>query len=86
MAATSSTVYQTNIPQYAQPYVQNMMNATQAQIFQTDASGNVTGGNIVTAGQVSATGNLTAGNVSATNIAGNKGKHLLTDWTRFKGA
>ena len=42
---TGTNVYQTNIPQYAQPYVQNMMNATQAQIFQTDASGNVTGFN-----------------------------------------
>ena len=42
---TGTNVYQTNIPEYAQPYVQNMMNATQAQIFQTDASGNVTGFN-----------------------------------------
>ena len=42
---TGTNVYQTNIPAYAQPYVQNMMDATQAQIFQTDASGNVTGFN-----------------------------------------
>ena len=42
---TGTNVYQTNIPAYAQPYVQNMLNATQAQIFQTDASGNVTGFN-----------------------------------------
>jgi len=42
---TSSNVYQTNIPEYAQPYVQNMLNATQSQIFNTDASGNVTGFN-----------------------------------------
>ena len=40
---TSSNVYQTNIPDYAQPYVQNMLNATQAQLFQTDAGGNITG-------------------------------------------
>jgi hypothetical protein len=42
---TSSNVYQTNIPEYAQPYVQNMLNATQAQLFQTDANGNITGFN-----------------------------------------
>ena len=34
------------------------------------ASGNVTGGNVLTGGLISATGNLTAGNVSATNIVG----------------
>ena len=33
---TTSNVYQTNIPDYAQPYVQNMLNATQAQLFTTD--------------------------------------------------
>ena len=32
------------------------------------ASGNVTGGNVLTAGQVSATGNVTGGNVNAGNI------------------
>jgi hypothetical protein len=42
---TGSTVYNTNIPQYAQPYVQNMLNATQSQLFQTDANGNITGFN-----------------------------------------
>jgi hypothetical protein len=42
---TSSNVYQTNIPQYAQPYVENMLNATQAQLFNTDSSGNITGFN-----------------------------------------
>ena len=42
---TSSNVYQTNIPDYAQPYVQNMLNATQAQLFNTDSSGNITGFN-----------------------------------------
>lgn len=34
------------------------------------AAGNVTGGNLVTAGQVSATGNITGGNVSATLLSG----------------
>ena len=43
--STTSNVYQTNIPEYAQPYVQNMLNATQAQLFQTDSSGNITGFN-----------------------------------------
>lgn len=34
------------------------------------ATGNVTGGNILTGGVVSATGNIAGGNVSATNLAG----------------
>jgi len=33
---TQSTVVNTNIPDYAQPYVSNMLNAAQAQIFQPD--------------------------------------------------
>jgi hypothetical protein len=32
---TTSTSYQTNIPQYAQPYVENMLGATQKQLFNT---------------------------------------------------
>ena len=40
---TQTTVQNTNIPDYAQPYVSNMLNATQAQLFQTDASGNISG-------------------------------------------
>jgi hypothetical protein len=42
---TSSNVYQTSIPDYARPYVQNMLNATQAQLFNVDPSGNITGFN-----------------------------------------
>ena len=42
---TTSNVYQTNIPDYAQPYVRNMLNATQSQLFNTDSSGNITGFN-----------------------------------------
>ena len=42
---TTSNVYQTNIPDYAQPYVSNMLNATQSQLFNTDSSGNITGFN-----------------------------------------
>jgi len=38
-APTQSTSYQTNIPEYAQPYVENMLNATQSQLFNTDSSG-----------------------------------------------
>jgi hypothetical protein len=37
---------------------------------QVSAVGNVTGGNIRTAGLISATGNITGGNVSATNLSG----------------
>jgi len=43
--STTTTVQNTNIPTYAQPYVQNMLNATQSQLFQTDANGNITGFN-----------------------------------------
>jgi hypothetical protein len=41
---TTSTVQNTNLPAYAQPYVENMMSAAQQQVFQptTDASGNTT--------------------------------------------
>ena len=42
-APTTSTVTNTNIPDYAQPYVENMLGATQQQLFNTstDSSGNV---------------------------------------------
>jgi len=42
-APTQTTVQNTNIPDYAQPYVSNMLNATQSQLFNTDSSGNITG-------------------------------------------
>jgi len=40
---TNTTVQNTNIPDYAQPYVESMLGATQQQLFNTstDASGNV---------------------------------------------
>ena len=38
---TSTTVNQSNLPPYLQPYVENMLNATQAQVYGTDASGNL---------------------------------------------
>jgi hypothetical protein len=34
-APTTATSYQTNVPEYAKPYVQNMLNATQNQLFNT---------------------------------------------------
>jgi hypothetical protein len=39
---TSTTAYNTNIPEYAKPYVTNMLEATQRQLFKgsTDANGN----------------------------------------------
>jgi hypothetical protein len=40
---TTSTAYQTNIPEYAQPYVETMLGATQKQLFNMDDSGNITG-------------------------------------------
>jgi hypothetical protein len=40
---TTSTAYQTSIPEYAQPYVETMLGATQKQLFNMDDSGNITG-------------------------------------------
>ena len=42
-APTTSTVNQTNIPEYAQPYVEGMLGSAQQQIYNTDTSGNITG-------------------------------------------
>ena len=38
-APTSTTSYSTNVPEYARPYVENMLNATQAQIYNDDMKG-----------------------------------------------
>jgi hypothetical protein len=40
---TTGTTYQTNIPEYASPYVMNMLGATQKQLFQTDEAGDISG-------------------------------------------
>ena len=40
---TNTTVQNTNIPDYAQPYVMNMLGATENQLFNKDASGNISG-------------------------------------------
>jgi hypothetical protein len=44
---TTSTNYQTNIPEYAKPYVETMLGATQKQLFQGTPTGdggfNITG-------------------------------------------
>ena len=40
---TQTTAYQTNIPEYAQPYVENMLNATQRQLFNIDENNQITG-------------------------------------------
>ena len=36
---STTTSYNTNIPEYAQPYVENMMNAAQSQIYNKDMTG-----------------------------------------------
>jgi hypothetical protein len=41
-APSSSTVYQSNIPEYAQPFVETMLGAGQQQIFDYDSSGHPT--------------------------------------------
>jgi hypothetical protein len=39
----TSTSYSTNLPEYAQPYYQELMKQTGKNVYATDASGNVTG-------------------------------------------
>ena len=36
---TQTTAYQTNLPEYAKPYVENMLNAAQKQVYTDDMSG-----------------------------------------------
>ena len=36
---TQTTTYSTNIPEYARPYVENMLQSTQAQIYNADMTG-----------------------------------------------
>ena len=40
---TTSTVNQTNIPEYAQPYVEGMLGSAQQQIYNIDANNNISG-------------------------------------------
>jgi hypothetical protein len=40
---TTSTSNTSNIPEYAQPYVETMLGATQKQLYKMDDSGNITG-------------------------------------------
>ena len=42
---TQSTSYSTNLPEYAQPYYQELMKQTGKSVYTTDAAGNVTGVN-----------------------------------------
>ena len=42
-SSTSSTVNQTNIPEYARPYVEGMLGSAQQQIFNMTPSGNISG-------------------------------------------
>ena len=67
---TSSTAYNTNIPEYAQPYVTSMLNATQQQLFNVQ-NGQVTGFAPYRAygGTYDQAGNMTAYNPAA-GIAG----------------
>jgi len=39
----TSTSYSTNLPEYAQPYYQELMKQTGKNVYATDAAGNVTG-------------------------------------------
>jgi hypothetical protein len=42
-APSTSTAYQTQIPEYARGYVENMLGATQNQLFKTDDQGKISG-------------------------------------------
>jgi hypothetical protein len=42
-APSTTTQYQTQIPEYARGYVENMLGATQNQLFKTDAEGKISG-------------------------------------------
>ena len=42
-APTQSTSYQTNVPEYARPYVETMLGAAQKQAYKYDDSGNIVG-------------------------------------------
>jgi len=41
--ATTQTSYSTNLPEYAKPFYEQLLKETSKQVYQTDASGNVTG-------------------------------------------
>ena len=40
---STNTTYSTNLPEYAQPFYEELLKQSGKQIYQTDASGNVTG-------------------------------------------
>jgi hypothetical protein len=40
---TTQTSYSTNLPEYAKPFYEELLKQTGKQVYQTDASGNVTG-------------------------------------------
>lgn len=58
---TQSTSYQTNLPEYARPYVETMLGAAQKQAYTFDPSGNITGFRpyIPYGATVDASGNIT---------------------------
>ena len=70
-APTQSTQYSTNIPEYAKPYVSNMLGATQGQLFNTSQTGQGQydiNGNATTNGGYDAQGNPQAGTETITGF------------------
>ena len=68
---TQTNVTQTNIPEYARPYTESMLGATQQQLFntqQTGVGGYDVAGNPLANGGYDAQGNLQAGTTSITGI------------------
>ena len=70
-APTQTNVTQTNIPEYARPYTESMLGATQQQLFntqQTGVGGYDVNGNKVSNGGYDDTGNAQAGTTNITGI------------------
>ena len=68
---TTSTTNTSNIPAYAQPYVENMLGATQNQLFntqQTGVGGYDAQGNVAANGGYDQNGNVQAGNTELTSF------------------
>jgi hypothetical protein len=74
---STSTSYQTNIPQYAQPYVENMLGATQKQLFDTQQVG-------ATPGTQTQTGTDANGNPIYSTTGGTPGYTELTGFKQYQ--
>ena len=79
-APTQTNVTQTNIPEYAQPYTESMLGATQQQLFNTTQVGATAG----TPGVQTQTGTDTNGNPIYSTTGGTEGTPGYTEITGIK--